>query len=195
MCRDRGNDPPPKHKAEMTDTQDLAARAISGDAQAFEGLVRQYSRLVWAVIYGEIHDPGWTEDLVQETFLRAWKSIGQLESPSAFKPWMLSIARRLAFRHRELARSTLSLANEPVAPAPRPLAEEDEAPQRVHAAIQKLPERERLPVILRFLNGMNHAEISQTLQLSNGALRGLLNRGMARLRRELAPLAREGVLE
>lgn len=178
----------------MNDTQDLAAQAIQGDASAFEALVRKYNRLVWAAIYGEIHDPGWTEDLVQETFLRAWKAIGQLESPAAFRPWLLSIARRLAFRHRELARNTLTLAAEPVSTAGLHLAEEDETPRRVHAAIQKLPERERMPVILRFLNGMDYRQIGESLQLSNGALRGLLNRGLARLRRDLSSVAKEGGL-
>ncbi len=177
----------------MSDTQDLAARAIQGDASAFELLVRKYSRLVWAAIYGEIHDPGWTEDLVQETFLRAWKAIGQLESPAAFRPWLLSIARRLAFRHRELARNTLQLAAEPAA-GPAPYPDEDETPRKVHAAIQKLPERERVPVILRFLNGMDYAQIGESLHLSNGALRGLLNRGLARLRRDLSSVAKEGGL-
>lgn len=177
----------------MSDTHDLAARAIEGDATAFEALVRKYSRLVWAAVYGEIHDPGWTEDLVQETFLRAWKAIGQLESPSAFRPWLLSIARRLAFRHRELARNTLPLAAEPAA-GPAALSDEDETPRKVHAAIQKLPERERIPVILRFLNGMDYAQICESLQLTNGSLRGLLNRGLARLRRDLAYSAKEGGL-
>ena len=61
------------------------------------------------------------------------------------------------------------------------------ARDQVHAAIQRLPERYRLPVTLRYLNDMDYETISQQLALSNGALRGLLSRGVRQLKKELAP--------
>ena len=79
----------------------MAAR--EGYPGAFEDLVGRYARMVWATVAGAVRDRSWTEDLVQETFLRSWKSIEQLEDPDAFRPWILSTARRLAFRHNEVS--------------------------------------------------------------------------------------------
>src|SRR5436190_24196258 len=78
-------------------------RAQSGDRTAFEDLVRGHARLVWASVYGLVRDPAWTDDMVQETFLRAWESLGELKEPGAFRGWLLTIARRLAWRRAELS--------------------------------------------------------------------------------------------
>jgi RNA polymerase sigma-70 factor (ECF subfamily) len=132
-----------------------------------------------------VRDSSWTEDLVQETFVRGWESVGQLNDPAAFRPWILSIARRLVLRHAELAGRTFELD--------RPTAEEaagldrEETQEHVQAAVQRLPERYRLPVTLRYLQGMDYAGISAQLELTNGALRGLLGRGVRLLKKDLAP--------
>ena len=160
--------------------------ALRGDRAAFEDLVRRYARLVWAHVYGLVRDPAWTEDLVQETFLRAWESIGELEEPAAFRGWLLTIARRLAWRHAELAGRRSSLPEEPLA-APAPDADPEEAREQVRTALARLPERYRLPVTMHFLNGMDYEAISQVLDVENGSLRGLLARGAKKLRAELAP--------
>ena len=167
----------------MQSETDRIRAAQKGDGAAFEDLVRSHARLVWATVSGMIRDPSWTEDLVQETFLRAWKSIGQLNEPTAFRSWLLSIARRLVFRHTELS-------GRPLTEAPR--TQDSEVPnEAVHDAIKRLPERYRLPITLRYLNEMNYARISRDLNLTNGALRGLLNRGVKLLREELEPLWKE----
>jgi RNA polymerase sigma-70 factor (ECF subfamily) len=163
----------------------LAERARKGEKAAFELLIRRHARLVWATVAGMVRDGSWIEDLVQETFLRGWKSIGQLSDPAAFRPWLLSIARRLVLRHGELQGRSFELE-------PR-IAEEDghvdreETREQVQAAIARLPERYRLPVTLRYLHEMDYAGITAELGLSNGALRGLLTRGVQKLKRELAP--------
>lgn len=178
-------------------TAELVRKAQGGDRDAFAELVRLYARLVWTVAAAETRDPAWTEDLVQETFLRAWRSIADLGSPTAFKAWLLSIARRLSFRHRELSARLVPLEGDPAAaplPSAREIAREEaseRARERVHSALARLPERERLPVALRYLAGMDYAQISEELQMSDGALRGLLNRGVKRLRRELEPAWKE----
>lgn len=161
-------------------------RAQSGDRGAFEELVRATARLVWACVYGMVPDKAWTEDLVQETFLRAWESIRELKEPGAFKGWLLTIARRLAWRHAELSGRS---APQPDVAAVLPPDPEDpeEAREKVQEALARLPERYRLPVTLHFLNGMEYAAISNLLGLENGSLRGLIARGAAKLRAELAP--------
>jgi len=158
-------------------------RSQSGDHGAFEELIRATARLVWASVYGAVRDPAWTEDLVQETYLRAWESIGELRDPGAFRGWLLTTARRLAWRQAE--RLGMPMPETPEE-APR-TADPEESRERVQEALQRLPERYRLPVTLHFLNGLDYAAIAAETGLANGSLRGLIARGAQKLRAELAP--------
>jgi RNA polymerase sigma-70 factor (ECF subfamily) len=158
-------------------------RAKGGDRAAFERLVRATAKLVWASVCPAVRDPAWTEDLVQETYLRAWGSIRELTEPAAFRGWLLTIARRLAWRHAEVSGRPLPPPEGAVGDPSDP----EDARERVQEALGRLPERYRLPVTLHLLNGQDYATISKELGLANGSLRGLIARGTKRLREALAP--------
>ena len=171
------------------DLGDSVIRASRGDRGAFEEIVRATARLVWAYVHGLVKDPSWTEDLVQETYLKAWESIPTLQDPAAFRAWLFTIARRLAWRHAEVAGRSVAVADVPEQPAAAEEPAEDG--ERVRAALARLPERYRLPVTLHFVNGMEYGEISRALGLANGSLRGLIARGTKKLRDDLAPWWRQ----
>jgi len=167
---------------------DRVRRSQAGDRAAFEELVRAYARLVWAHVYGMVRDPAYTEDVVQETFLKAWRALAELKEPGAFRGWLFTIARRLAWRTAEVTGRTAPMpeeAPEPVAPADP--EDPEEAREQVQGALARLPERYRLPVTLHFLNGLEYEAISRLLNMPNGSLRGLIARGTQKLRAELAP--------
>jgi len=166
---------------------DLIRRAQAGDRTAFEDLIRAHARLVWASVYGWVTDPAWTEDLVQETFLKAWEALKELKEPEAFRGWLLTIARRLAWRQAEVAGRTEAMSELPEKAAPVDVSDPDEARDEVQKALARLPERYRVPVTLHFLNGMEYGAIEKSTGLANGSLRGLVARGVAKLRAELAP--------
>ncbi len=136
---------------DLVQEQNCVRRSQAGDRPAFEELVRANARLVWASVYGCLKDP------------------------AAFRSWLLTVARRLAWRRAEVAGRSLPPADGPAAPAD---AEE---------ALGRLPERYRLPLALHFLNGMEYGAIVRTLGVENGSLRGLIARGTKCLRAELAP--------
>lgn len=165
----------------------LVLRAQAGDRTAFEELIRAHARLVWASVYGWVMDPSWTEDLVQETFLRAWQSLGDLRQAETFRGWLLTIARRLAWRQAELAGRADLRADVPERPEPADPGDPEEAREEVQKALARLPERYRVPVTLHFLNGLEYGAIEKVTGLANGSLRGLVARGVAKLRAELAP--------
>ena len=173
----------------MDDLRTWVLLSSKGDRHAFEEIVRATARLVWAYVHGLVKDPAWTEDLVQETYLRAWESIATLQDPDAFRGWLFTIARRLAWRHAEVAGRSVAVAEVPERAAAE--AEPVEEGERLRAALSRLPERYRLPVTLHFVNGMEYGEISETLGLANGALRGLIARGTKKLRDDLAPWWRQ----
>jgi RNA polymerase sigma-70 factor (ECF subfamily) len=176
----------------------LAERSRRGDRAAFEQLVRRTARLVYARQYLETRDPHRAEDLTQETFLLAWRSIGQLSDPGGFRAWLLSIARSAAtdaYRResrkkrsfggrREDYSAAADTVHDP-SPPPDASAQLEESRRRVAGALKALPEEYGLPLTLRYIAGADYETIGRQLGLTNGSLRGLLSRGMAKLREKL----------
>ena len=184
----------------MNETDDeLVARSRRGDRPAFEELVRRTARLVFSRLYLETGDAHRAEDLVQETFLVAWRNIRQVTDPAGFRPWLFSIAhsvlvdslRRDARKKRSGARVGTDRLHElsDRSPAPDESAQREESRQQVLSVLRSLPEEYRLPLTLRYIAGADYEQISQQLGLTNGSLRGLLNRGMARMREAMKTLA------
>ncbi|HEY8667179.1 MAG TPA: sigma factor, partial [Tepidisphaeraceae bacterium] len=72
--------------------EELVRRSQAGEREAFEALVVRTARLVFARLYLDCGDKHLAEDLTQETFLTAWKSIGQVTEARGFRAWLMSIA-------------------------------------------------------------------------------------------------------
>jgi RNA polymerase sigma-70 factor (ECF subfamily) len=173
----------------------LAQRSRRGDREAFEELVRRTGRAVFARLYLETADAHKAEDLAQETYLSAWRAIRGLSDPSAFRPWLYSIAHsalldslRRESRKKRSAGMVNGEALEAVAhdgPSPAQSAEGRERRQRVLAALRSMPQEYRLPLVMRYLGSADYETIGRELAITNGSLRGLLARGMAMLRERL----------
>jgi RNA polymerase sigma-70 factor (ECF subfamily) len=181
---------------ETIDDVFLVVRSQNGDRAAFEQLVRRTSRLVYARLYLDTggSDPHRVEDLVQETFLTAWRSIGQVTDPAGFRTWLLSIARSVTLdsirrdsrKKRSTSRSqALGDAAENLrdsADTPPQALEREESRRHVREMLASLPQEYAMPLTLRYIAGADYDTIGRQLGLSNGSLRGLLNRGMNKLR-------------
>ncbi len=173
----------------------LVRRAQQRDRAAFEKLVRRTARLLFSRLYLETGNVHRAEDLVQETLLVAWKSIGQVTDPSGFRAWMMTLAKTVAIdanrrdwrKKRFGVRMNLQAAQDipDRAPGPELEAEQEESRRQVLEVLRALPEEYRLPLTLRYIAGADYETISRQLGLTNGSLRGLLNRGMARLREQM----------
>jgi RNA polymerase sigma-70 factor (ECF subfamily) len=172
--------------------QVLVGRSVRGDRAAFEELVRRTARLVFSRLYLETGNCDRAEDLAQETFLIAWRKIRQVTDPAGFRSWLLTVAQSVAIdavrrdrrRKRSGARQDAARLDELAdrSPAPDESAQVAESRRQVLAVLRSLPEEYRLPLTLRYIAGADYETISQQLGLTNGSLRGLLHRGMARLR-------------
>ena len=180
----------------------LVLQSQAGDRSAFEQLVRRTARLLFARLYLDTGDAHKAEDLVQETFLVAWRSIAQVTEPAGFRTWLFSVAhsalvdatRREGRKKRAAGAQSAGAAGlealaDP-APSPSQAAESHEQRQRALRVLRSMPEEYRLPLTLRYLGGADYDTIGRQLGLTNGSLRGLLNRGMAKLREKMkAPLS------
>jgi RNA polymerase sigma-70 factor (ECF subfamily) len=167
----------------------LVQRAQRGDAAAFEELIRRTSRLVFARLHIETGDVHRSEDLLQETLVTAFRSIGQLGEPEKFRPWLLKIASNLAVNAAKhdlrLKRFPRPLPPSNGTPPPESSLEKDEQREQLLQALRTLPEEYRLPLWLRYFGGADYDTIQTQMGLTNGALRGLLHRGLKMLREEL----------
>lgn len=180
----------------MTDAEvELVKTAQTGDRVAFEELVRRTSRLVFARLYLETGDTHRAEDLLQETLLLAYRSLGSLADPRGFRSWLLTIAQRTVIdaARRDLRKKrTGSRASPEVldalpskGPPPEEHLEREEQRRQVLAVLRSLPEEYRLPLTLRYLGGADYESICLQMGLTNGSLRGLLHRGLKMLRSKL----------
>lgn len=179
----------------MEDVDELLVRsAQSGDRAAFEELVRRTSRLVYVRLYLETGDVHRAEDLLQETFLTAFRRLPGLANPKSFRSWLLNIAqntaidavRRDSCKKRAGPRVEAAMDGVP-GKVPQPSAEAERAERRngVLAALRSLPEEYRLALSLRYLGGADYETIQTQLGMSNGSLRGLLHRGLKLMRARL----------
>jgi RNA polymerase sigma-70 factor (ECF subfamily) len=165
--------------------------AIRGDRDAFEMTIRTHSRTLFAIAYGVLQSREEAEDVVQDSLIKAWKTRWRVRDPQKFPAWLATIARH---RAHDIARKrkTVPFVHETIETRSGGFrtAEESDAStldQHLHSALAALPELHRAALTLRYLEEMDYRTIENTLGLSNGALRGLLGRALAAMRKQLRP--------
>jgi RNA polymerase sigma-70 factor (ECF subfamily) len=173
----------------------LVNRSRSGDRSAFEELVRRTGRLVYAQAFLETGNAFEAEDLTQETFLLAWRSIRQVNRPGGLRAWLMSILHSAlidSIRRKGRKKRSGVVAGEMelmrIADdrrGPDDHAEKREQMDRALSVLRSLPQEYRDVLVLRYLAGADYETIGRQLAISNGSLRGLLSRGLAMLREEM----------
>ncbi len=160
--------------------REMYRAAIHGDREAFEMIIRTQSRALFAIAYGILQNREEAEDSVQDALVKAWKSRWRVRDPEKFPAWLCMIARHRArdvFRKRR----TVSLPNE----ATESLASETNG--NTNTSEEFLPELHRSALMLRYFEEMDYQSIEKLLGLTNGALRGILGRALATMRKRLKP--------
>src|SRR5437764_334829 len=177
----------------MTDVSDYAIyrAAIQGDRDAFETVIRSTSRNLFAIAYGILQNRQEAEDVVQDTFIKAWKSRWRMRDSAKLPAWLGMIARH---RARDLARKRWPEplpenfgSNEAVEFGGATAGGRADLEGEVRSALAQLPEMHRAAVTLRYFEDLDYGTIEQTLGLTNGALRGILGRALGLMRKRLKP--------
>ncbi len=178
----------------------LAARTQEREGkEAFVEIVRRHQNAVCAVAFSVTGRIGLTDDIAQETFLKAWNRIATLREPGKLKAWLARIAHDCAVDALRHERPHLSLEDETVsltvAPGPSPdkAAADAEDEQLVWSALAALPETVRTPLVLFYREGQSVAAVAAALDLSEDAVKQRLSRGRNELREQVAAKV-EGVL-
>jgi RNA polymerase sigma-70 factor, ECF subfamily len=175
----------------------LVARARAGDRDAFEQLVRVHADRLFAVVLrvsGNRHE---AEEIVQETFVRAWRNLARFEGRSRFFTWLYRIGMNETRRSQERRKSRPA----PIAEAPGEIADEREAPHRraeahdlqqaLESAILALPIEYRMPLVLRDVEGLSTAEAAAVMDLGEAAFKSRLHRARLAVRAAVQDLVPE----
>jgi RNA polymerase sigma-70 factor (ECF subfamily) len=162
--------------------------AIAGDDNAYGELVRRRQSSIRQLFRRLCRDPALADDLAQQTFLQAWRSVNTLKSPAAFGGWLRKLAINTWLQRIRAERPTASTTDLPELP--------DEAAQQTIAeqldldsALATLPPDVRLCITLAYAEHMSHREICEATGLPLGTVKSHILRGAARLRRLLGAYA------
>lgn len=184
-----------------------------GDESAFEALVADHADRVYALVTRFLGPVSHREDLVQEVFLRVVRARDSYRPTARFTTWLYRIVFNLAANEREKLRLRRSISLDgpsegPDAPDGRPgridVVDEDapgpeghlaqsDVVTAVRAAIDGLPERQRMALILAKYEGLPFAEIGAVLGVSEKAVKSTVHRARETLRERLEPFVREEV--
>ena len=175
-----------------SDEGQLVERSQAGDRLAFEELVRRHADRLYAVVLRFVADADEAEEVTQETFLRAWRSIEKFELRSRFFTWLYRIgineAKRRAER-RPPAGTVSSIEDSPIedAPdwseAPESRAEQGHLRRVLEEAVRALPLEYRVPLILRDVEGLSTEEAAEIMELGEAAFKSRLHRARLAVRR------------
>lgn len=175
-----------------------------GDKAALEALYGDYSKTLIAFFYRLTWDRTQSEDLLQETFLRLWKSAQFYRGDSKVSTYVFQIAKNLAFSNQSLARNRHEKVatdphegNDPAAReshyAPDLSVEKAELRRIVRAEVDALPEPQKLCVILAQFEELKQADIAQILGIPIGTVKSRLFNAEQTLRRRLGRYIEGGV--
>ncbi len=175
---------------------DLIIRCLAGDTDAFGALIKRYQGAVYATAFYYVGRYGAAEDVSQESFWSAYRNLRSLKDHDRFGPWLRSITTRTAANwlrkhmvrvHQETPlphRRTVSI--EDARRGPDAVLSTAERYEQVHEAIDALPDRYRLPVVLRYMQELNYEEIAQFTGDTPEEIRAILHRAVGQLRGILA---------
>jgi RNA polymerase sigma-70 factor (ECF subfamily) len=160
----------------------VVALAMCGDVEAFSELVWRRQTWLRNLLRRLCRDPALADDLAQQVFLQAWRSLPQLKSVAAFGAWLRRLAINAWLAERRAAAPAVTgmeLENLPAAAVFVPAAAERLDLDR---ALGQLPYAERLCVVLAYSEGLSHGEISAATALPLGTVKSHVRRGAQRLR-------------
>ena len=191
----------------MDDTQVVVAlvrRCITGDAAAWEELVRQHSRRIYNICYRFTGSADNADDLAQEVFVKMYRTLNSFDpDKGSFTTWITTMTRNLLVDHfrktkqdratdsldaglgEEEDSATLSDRIPDLAPSADDRIQRRETQEMVQKAIQKLSPELREAVILRDIQDMDYKEIAQALKVPEGTVKSRINRGRVELARLL----------
>ena len=190
-------------RAESWTDEDIVGRVLAGEVVLFELLMRRHNQRIYRAIRSILRDDSETEDVMQETYVRAFEHLGQFEGRARFSTWLTRIAVNEAIR-RSIARGKLDPLEPEIveredqgmpafqqpSPTPESNASQSELRSILEKAVLALPDGYRAVVMLRDIEDMSTADTAEALSLSEANVKVRLHRAHELLRDELLNMTR-----
>lgn len=182
--------------------QDLVRRVQQGDKSAFDLLVIKYQHKIVHLVNRYVKDPSEAQDVAQDTFIKAYKALGEFRGESAFYTWLYRIAINTAKnyllsrtrRHSDYEVDMQDAEQVENAPqlkdieTPENQLMNDQIIEVIKSAIDKLPEEMRIAIMLREFEGMSYEEIAEAMDCPIGTVRSRIFRAREAIDEKLNPL-------
>ena len=200
----RAGDPPSNQREEDAA---LVARAKRGDRDAFRSLVERHERKAFAVALGMVKNPDDARDIVQEAFLKVWKSLGAFEGQSAFYTWLYRIVANLCIDHLRKGKSQVEyddqrvheedqVADENILPQtaglhPGRALESKELGAALERALEELSPNHRAVLLMREVEGLSYREMADAMKVSEGTIMSRLFHARKKMQSALAEFVKQ----
>jgi RNA polymerase sigma-70 factor (ECF subfamily) len=201
----RAGDPPSNQREEDAA---LVARARRGDRDAFKSLVERHERKAYAVALGMVKNPDDARDIVQEAFLKVWKSLGAFEGQSAFYTWLYRIVANLCIDHLRKGKSQVEYDDQRVHEEDQVAGDEHILPQTaglhpgraleskelgeaLERALEELSPNHRAVLLMREVEGLSYREMADAMKVSEGTIMSRLFHARKKMQAALAEFVKQ----
>ena len=185
----------------------LIQKALAGNQPAFSKLYDTYRSNVIGVVRRRATDPDVVEDLIQQTFIRAFRSLSRFRGDAAFGTWITRIAINVCLSHRrsekvrkdwmelleDLEYAKSAITDPSRWETPEDIVQRNERRDIVLRGISKLPERYQRAMRLRYVNDWSYEEITQAMKVPMGTVKTWLNRARHQLSRDFRRTGLQGI--
>jgi RNA polymerase sigma-70 factor (ECF subfamily) len=182
------------------DDRTLIQELKTGDARAFEAFVLEYQGMVYNTCYSFLNQREDAEDVAQEVFIEAYRSIDSFRGDSSLSTWLYRLSMNKSFDYirakkrkkrgsgllSSFGNDEMSRLNVTDTKQPHEQLEEDEKRQILTAAIDKLPDRQKQAIILSKFEGLSQEQVAEVMETSVSSVESLLVRAKKKLRELLS---------
>lgn len=178
----------------MTD-EELVEKVKKGDADVYEKIIQKYQSKVFGLIYNMTKNQNEIEDLAQEVFIKIYKNLGKFKGDSSLYTWIYKITVNLCLDEMKKRKNVIYLDEKIEVDdgevngelpsedkSQEELYEEKELQEKLHNCINKLPEKQRVMIVLRDIKGFSYEEISKITDVKLGTVKSQINRARLKLK-------------
>ncbi|MDO9575596.1 MAG: sigma-70 family RNA polymerase sigma factor [bacterium] len=179
--------------------EELIKKVVEGDETAFEQMVKKYERRVLNTIYRYIGKSDEAEDIAQEVFIKVWHHAKSFKGKSKFSTWLYRIVVNQCLNYRSKHKERLASLDEIMEQGKTPESlkveiefERQRKSKIMRRAIDELPKRQRIALVLSKFEGKSYREIAQIMGVSLSSVESLIFRARGALKKKLLPVRKKG---
>lgn len=178
----------------LDDDFSLIKRFIDGEETVFNELVKRHKEKVRNIIYVTLTNSDVVDDIAQEVFITIYKNLKNFRFESQFTTWVYRITINKCkdhLRKKNIRKIFLPLKEEEEEPVFESIDEDSDIKQIVRNAIAALPDKLRIPIVLKDLQGFSYQEIAEAMQCEIGTVKSRIFRAREALKKALQPIEKE----